>query len=65
MLYYQPPSLLFTQPSSLFCAPVAHWDAFRRGSSHCISWYQIQQVLTTCNVRYHTVLWGNRSTGQL
>ena len=37
-------------------APVAHWDAFGRGSSHCIPWYQIRQVLTACNARYHTVL---------
>ena len=26
---------------------------------------KMQQVLTTCTVRYHTVLWGSRSTGQL
>ena len=34
-------ALLFTQPSSLSCAPVAHWDAFGHGSSRCISWYQM------------------------
>jgi hypothetical protein len=39
--------------------------AFGRGSSHCISWYRIQLVLTACDVRYHTVLWDNRSPGQL
>ena len=27
--------------SSVSCAPVAHGDAFGRGTSHCISWHQI------------------------
>ena len=36
-----------------------------RGSSHCISWQQTQPILTTCHVRYHTILWDNRSTGLL
>ena len=27
--------------------------------------YQMQLALTTCDVRYHAVLWDDRSTGQL
>ena len=46
-------------------APVAHWDAFRCGSSNCTSWYQIQLVLITCYVRYRIALCDNRSIGQL
>ena len=30
-----------------------------------IFWYQIQPILTTGYVCYHTVLWDNRSTQQL
>ena len=30
---------------NLSCAPVARCDALGRGSSHCISWYQIQPIL--------------------
>ena len=40
-------------------------EAHGLGSSHCISWYQIQLSLTTCHVRYHIALWGSRSIGQL
>ena len=58
-------ALFFTQPTILSCAPGAHWDAFGLGSSHCISWCQIQPILTTCDVLYDTVLWDNCSTGQL
>ena len=50
---------------SLCCAPVAHWDAFGRGGSHCISWYQIQFILTTPHVRSLIALWDNRSIGRL
>ena len=57
--------LLFTQLSSLSCAPVPHWGALWCGSSHCIWWYQIQLTLTTCDVRYHTVLWDDGGAGQL
>ena len=55
----------FFSAFSLLCAPVAPWDAYRRGSSHCISWFQIELTLTTCHVRYHTELWDNRSIGLL
>ena len=34
---------------SCSCAAVEHWDAFGRGGSHCISWYQIQLILTPLN----------------
>ena len=47
------------------CAPVAHGDAYGRGSSHCISWYQKQFILTTCFVCYRIAVWDNCSTGQL
>ena len=57
--------LLFTQLSSLSCAPVPHWGALWCGSSHCIWWYQIQLTLTTSDVRYHTVLWDDGGAGQL
>ena len=36
-------------------------DAFGRGSSLCISWYQNQLILTTCCVRCRITLWDNRS----
>ena len=37
--------MLFYSAGSFSCAPVAHWDAYRCGSSRCISWYQIQLIL--------------------
>ena len=33
--------------------------------SHCITWFQTQLILTTCQIRYHSHLWDHRSTGQL
>ena len=48
---------------SLSCAPAAHGDAYGRGSSHCIAWYQNQLLLTTCHVRSRIASWDNRSTG--
>ena len=33
--------------------------------SHCITWFQTRLILTTCQIRYHSHLWGHRSTGQL
>jgi hypothetical protein len=47
----------FYSAFSFSCAPVAHWDAFGCGSSHCISWYQIQLIPTTCFGRYRIALW--------
>ena len=41
------------------------WDAVGRGSSHCISWYQIQLILTMCFFRYRTALWDTGSIGHL
>ena len=32
--------------------------------SHCITWFQTQLILTTCQIRYHSHLWDHRSTGQ-
>ena len=46
-------------------APVPHWDAYGCGNSCCLSWRQIQLILTGCYVRYHIILWDNCSTGQL
>ena len=31
----------------------------------CITWFQTQLILTTCQIRYHSHLWDHRSTGQL
>ena len=32
--------------------------------SHCITWFQTQLILTTCQIHYHSRhLWGHRSTG--
>ena len=50
---------VFTQP--FCCAPVAHWNAFGRASPHCISWYQIQLILTMRYARDHSALWDNRN----
>ena len=47
---------LFYSAFSLTCTPVAHRDAHGRGSSRCISWYQIQLILTMCYVLRHTAL---------
>ena len=33
--------------------------------SHCITWFQTQLILTTCQIRYHSHLWDHRRTGQL
>ena len=33
--------------------------------SHCITRFQTQLILTTCQIRYHSHLWDHRSTGQL
>ena len=33
--------------------------------SHCITRFQTQLILTTCQIRYHNQLWDHRSTGQL
>ena len=32
--------------------------------SHCITWFQTQLILTTCQIRYHSHLWDHRSTAQ-
>ena len=55
----------FFSASSLLRAPVAPWDAYGRGSSRCIFWFQIELAPATCHVRYHTELWDNCSTGLL
>ena len=31
--------------------------------SRCITWYQNQQILTTCQIRYHSHLWDHRRSG--
>ena len=36
-----------------------------RGIFRCITWFQTQPIPTTCQIRYHSHLWGHRSTGQL
>jgi hypothetical protein len=41
------------------------WDSFGRGGSHCISWYQIQLIITACHVRYRIAFFDNRSIEQL
>ena len=33
--------------------------------SHCITWFQTQLILTTCQIRYLRLLWDHRRTGQL
>ena len=33
--------------------PHAHWEAYGRGSLHCITWFQTQLILSTCQIRYH------------
>ena len=33
--------------------------------SPCITWFQTQLILITCQMRYHSHLWDHRSTGQL
>ena len=58
-------TMLFFSAFSPSCAPVSRWDAYRRGSSRCISWYHIWLILTSCYVRHHVALWDNRSIGQL
>ena len=55
----------FYSAFSFSCAPVAHWDAFGRHSSRCISWYQIQLILSMCHVHYRITLCDNGSIGQL
>ena len=32
--------------------PHAHWEAYGRAVSHCITWLQTQLILTTCQLRY-------------
>ena len=39
--------------------------SLRAWQSHCITWFQTQLVLTTCQIHYHSHLWDHRSTGQL
>ena len=31
-----------------------HGNAVGLDVSHCITWFQIQLILTTCQIRYHT-----------
>ena len=33
--------------------------------SHCITWFQTQLILPTCQIRYYRHLWDHRGTGQL
>ena len=33
--------------------------------SHCITRFQTQPILMTCQIRYHSHVWDHRSTGQL
>ena len=55
---------LFSSAFSLSCAPVAHWNAFGRGSPRCSSWHQNPLILTRY-VRYHIALWDFCGIGQL
>ena len=33
--------------------------------SHCITWFQTQLILTTCQIRYHSHFWDHCRSGQL
>ena len=36
-----------------------------KGVAVCITWFQTQLILATCQIRYHSHLWDHRRTGQL
>ena len=50
---------------TVFCASCAHWKPTGVADSHCILWYQTQLILTACQIRYQSHLWGHCRTGQL
>ena len=53
--------------STHYCTHQAQitWHNLTYIVSHCITWFQTQLILTTCQTRYHSHLWDHCSTGQL
>ena len=41
------------------------WTRKRGVVSHCLTWFQTQQILTACQIRCHRHLWEHRSIGRL